>query len=104
MSPAAAVEGAGALELFGRGVGTSLSEEEESTARRFEAGRLEEDEEDRLEEGGVAVEAFFFFFGERGNDISRGGGTGLTEAARLRGLPHSSIGNRMRQHLPALKG
>ncbi len=85
------------MELLGRGVGTSLSEEE-STARRFEAGRLEEEEEGRLEEGGVDAEGFFFF-GERWNDISRGGGTGLTEAARRSGLPHSSIGKRVRWRL-----
>ena len=94
MSTGAAGAGAGALELLGRGVGTSLSEEE-STARRLEEGRFADDEEDLLEDGGVAAGVFFFFLGERGNDISSGGGTGLTEAARRRGLPHSSIGKRI---------
>jgi hypothetical protein len=122
---AGAAAAVGALELLGRGVGTSLSEEEESTARRFDAGRLEEEEDGRLEEGGVDADGFFFFLCERGNDMSRGGGTcagcykktvregrcagcykktvqgrtwrtGLTVAARRRGLPHSSIGNRLR--------
>jgi hypothetical protein len=95
MSTGPADAGAAALELLGRGVGTSLSEADESTARRFEAGLLEDDDEDRFEDGGVGAEGFFFFLGERGNDISRGGGTGFDEAARRIGLPNSSMGNRL---------